>query len=275
MCVAIYKPQNVDFPSWRKLEKCFRKNPDGAGFMWIENNIVHIKKGFMNWQDFKKALKPYKDDPKYKKVDFGIHFRISTQGGVNAGCTHPFPLTQNIKTLQTTNLNTNVGIIHNGIIPLTTNYTSKSNLSDTMLFVKDYLSQIAPNQEDYKNPYKMDIVEEVINSKMLIFCGDGTINKLGAGWSEIDNVSYSNLYWQDVPKVSKAKIYPNYTKYNTYYNGWEDDWYNEKSPKQIDYETTPNWNTDDECLYEITGDWNDCAKCKLGVCVYWNYKSYI
>lgn len=268
MCVAVYKPAGVEFPSWRKLEKCFKKNPDGAGFMWIENETVHTLKGFMKWEDFKKALKPFKNDSKYKEIDFGLHFRISTQGGVNAGATHPFILSEKVETLQTTAGAGEVACIHNGIIPLTTNYISKSNLSDTMLFVKDYLTQIAPKQEDYKNPYKMDIVEEIINSKMLIFCGNGTINILGKGWNEVEGVYYSNLYWQDIPSkggAKKTKYFPKYNKFDSYYNGWEDVWYNEKNKECYK----------DTCLYELTGDYNDCHNCTLETCLYWDYKKYI
>ena len=275
MCVAIYKPQNVDFPSWRKLEKCFRKNPDGAGFMWIENGAVHVRKGFMKWEDFKKALKPYKNDARYTKIDFGIHFRISTQGGVNTGCTHPFPLTTDIKTLQATTSEAEVACIHNGIIPLTTTYTSKSKLSDTMLFVKDYMTAIAPTPSSYRNPYIIDVIEEVINSKMLIFCNDGTVQEIGRGWENIEGVHYSNTYWMDTPRQIKHTTTSTTSRKQftpDYYNGWEEDWYS--TTKTNKYKVTDNLE-ENTCLFELTGDWDDCYRCTCDRCYYWEDRSYI
>ena len=32
MCVAIYKPENIQMPSLDTLKKCWEANPDGAGF---------------------------------------------------------------------------------------------------------------------------------------------------------------------------------------------------------------------------------------------------
>ena len=32
MCVAIYKPENIQTPSLDTLKKCWDANPDGAGF---------------------------------------------------------------------------------------------------------------------------------------------------------------------------------------------------------------------------------------------------
>ena len=71
-------------PSQKDLIQCFKHNPDGAGYMLPINDKVVIRKGFMTFEEFKKDInKVVKDnhiDP--TETPIVLHFRISTQGGV-------------------------------------------------------------------------------------------------------------------------------------------------------------------------------------------------
>ena len=119
MCVAIYKPENVQTPSLDTLKKCWEANPDGAGFALLtggDKYAIEIHKGYMTWKQFKAAFE------KYRLADFTgdmlLHFRIATHGSILPGNTHPFSLTGDVKLLKHTNVRTNYALIHNGILPI-------------------------------------------------------------------------------------------------------------------------------------------------------------
>ena len=133
MCVAIYKPENIQTPSLDTLKKCWDANPDGAGFALCtggDKYAIEIHKGYMTWKQFKAAFE------KYRLADFArdmlLHFRIATHGGISPGNTHPFSLTKDVKLLKHTNVRTNYALIHNGILPI----KPEGDISDTMEFCR-------------------------------------------------------------------------------------------------------------------------------------------
>lgn len=97
MCIAIYKPENKVI-SKVILEQCYQANPDGAGFMYVENKELVMKKGFFTFKDFWEAWQPH------EAKQAAIHFRIKTHGNINEENCHPFMI------------NKGLGFIHNGII---------------------------------------------------------------------------------------------------------------------------------------------------------------
>ena len=52
MCIAIIKPKNYEIPTKEELRTCWDNNPNGAGFMWNDGQIVHIEKGFLKFKHF-------------------------------------------------------------------------------------------------------------------------------------------------------------------------------------------------------------------------------
>ena len=237
MCVAIYKPAGVDFPSWNRLKQCWDTNRDGAGFMYADGDNVHIYKGFMTWRDFKKALKQYKSSDAAKAQPWCLHFRIATQGGVNAGMCHPFPLTDSVKRLKKPITTSKIGIVHNGIIPLTTGVKS-SNLSDTALFIKDYMTLLIKKPDYWQAPEARQVltmIDELIDSRMCILSADGHAELIGYGWECVDGVWYSNLHWSSWLS-----------------SGWE---FGINSRKK----QTPDVIG---CEYKKTGDWTECYWCQ-------------
>ena len=42
MCIAIYKPEGKIIP-YNTLKECYDANPDGAGFMYAEDKVLHIQ----------------------------------------------------------------------------------------------------------------------------------------------------------------------------------------------------------------------------------------
>ena len=202
MCVIAYKPENTRMPEKAILRNCFNNNPDGAGFMFVKNNKVHIKKGFMTFNDFYSALSAYK--PLWYNSPFTLHFRISTQAGINKECTHPFPLSTDMTQLRKLKIKTDVGIAHNGIISLTSNYWNKTiTYSDTMEFITDYLTLIIDNKYYYKDKNKVELIEKLAESKLLIMSSNGHCEMIGH-FIKDDGVYYSNAsYMATAKKVDK------------------------------------------------------------------------
>lgn len=217
MCIIVHKPQGVELPSKKTLKVCWDRNPDGAGYMFNLNDKVVIKKGFMKFKAFYKAL-----TSDYKVVDgasksFVIHFRISTQGGVNPQLTHPFPLSPHMDDLRQLFFTSDIGIAHNGIIDLTSVGTLKQvTYSDTMTFITDYLSLIIKNRDYYKDKDTLTLIERLAGSKLAILDGSGKTTLIGS-FIEDKGCYYSNCNYKPVT-VSKYYYYDNDCGYYGYKN---------------------------------------------------------
>lgn len=187
MCIIVMKKSGVAMPNTKTLSNCWESNSDGAGLMYRgTDNKIYIRKGFLNKKEFFKFIK----EQKFTKDDNVIfHFRIKTHGKVNGANTHPFPVTSSLSDLKEECIETPMGIAHNGTI---SKYGDK-NHSDTMLFVKDYLSK----PKIYKGILDKDIkiikaiTKELGTSRLALMTPNDTI-KLGRGWIEKDGIVYSN-----------------------------------------------------------------------------------
>jgi hypothetical protein len=134
MCIIIYKPRKVPMPSLEVMENCFTANPNGAGFMWKEGDIIHISKGYMTLDALQGALNKL-DNP--KQLELVIHFRISTTGSSVPANTHPFPLSNDVDDLRALNIICERGLAHNGILHDYAGFHNiDTDMSDTMYFCK-------------------------------------------------------------------------------------------------------------------------------------------
>lgn len=226
MCIIVYKPAGIENPSWATLHKCFDYNPDGAGFMYAEGGKVHINKGFMSWNGFKKAFKPFKNR---QDLPIVCHFRITTHGGTEKGLCHPFPLSSNTEELKATESETEIGIAHNGCISLTS-YAGKG-MSDTSEFVRKYANIIVTSPQWYRNPNANKLLSEVIGSKMLVLSNDGHGEVVGNGWTEDNGVMYSNKtymsygnWWKSSLSTTTTKESKSNKHTNVYDDGYLSGW---------------------------------------------------
>lgn len=211
MCVICYKPQGVAFPSKTKIKTMFRNNPNGAGFMYSDGKRVHIHKGFMTLSEFNTALNRVKQHTEWP---FVLHFRITTNGGTSKGLTHPFPLSDDIKQLTAVNTDTDIGIAHNGIIPMTA-YANK--ISDTAEFIRKYLVKLIHSDADIDTDM-LDIIEACIDSKLCILTASADVHLIGDFIQDGNGVYYSNSSYQK-KRATTAKTYKADNKtyyYNTY-----------------------------------------------------------
>ena len=211
MCVIITKTKEQKKPSRDFLLNAWNNNPDGAGFMYVKNHKVYIEKGFMNFEKFYKRVKKLPEN-----TAIVYHFRIATHGARGVKGTHPFPITNKDTLLQQQSVVTNIGVAHNGIISLTSNYTvenNKFNLSDTQLYIRDYLYELAKIPNWYHKKPILNLIDRSIGSKMTILTADNEVINIG-NFITVDGYKCSNDYFK--PRVYNYNDYGYDYKFTEY-----------------------------------------------------------
>jgi hypothetical protein len=147
MCIIVVKPAGEKLPDENILTQCFENNPDGAGYMYRDKGQVQIRKGFMSVDSLIESLLCSEEDIGLTQRDLCIHFRLATHGNIIPGCTHPFPVSNNLNDLTALVISTNAGIAHNGILY---KYAPrvKGMASDTMMFIR---AMVENGYEDKKH----------------------------------------------------------------------------------------------------------------------------
>jgi len=224
MCIIIVKQIGIPLREDR-LRYCFDKNPHGAGFAVQKADKIIIEKGFYKWEEFLDAVKEHILDE-----DRAIlHCRIRTHGNNDAGNTHPFPITDDIKMLRTESLITTESVVaHNGTIRNVT--PSKEKLSDTQEFIRAILSDKGIKTWIWKSEAIQKLIKEFINSSRLALMHPKyEILTIGEFYDE-SGISYSNTGYKPFVSV-KSSYSPRNTRYhNGYGYGYgnsfdiDDDW---------------------------------------------------
>lgn len=243
MCVICIKKKGVNLPSDEIIKKMWNTNSDGAGVMYPDNGKVHIEKGFFNVEKFIERV--HELDESNTII---MHFRIATHGGVNAGMTHPFPLTCKENEIVATDILTDVGIAHNGIIPKTT-IDPRPQFSDTAEYImkKLYPRYLQSDNFFTKNKNKEKIQKD-ITSRMVFLTPDGEVNTVGE-WEEEDGLLYSNTYF-------KFTYNNYYDRWGSYYDDFDyEEYYNRKYSGYKNYKkehkSFDDWYYDNLLYFEI------------------------
>jgi hypothetical protein len=204
MCIIVYKPNNTPMPDYGILMNCFDSNPDGAGYMYQDNNSdkVIINKGFMSFNSFITAIENLSNNIDITALNLVMHFRYATQGSINSANCHPFPITAKVKQLQQTTITANMAMVHNGVIPFCSDYNSRSKLSDTQIFIRDYLSKM--DNSTLFNPAVLALIEESTSSKF-IFMDNSRVKILGR-FIEDKGIYYSNDTYKKSRWYKASKI---------------------------------------------------------------------
>lgn len=265
MCIIVSKEKGLNMPSENILKNCFDRNKDGAGYMIARNGFVEIKKGFMTFNDFMKSLNSEGDLTDYSVV---LHFRITTQGGVKKHLCHPYPLKHNLAELKQLNCKCEIGVAHNGIIDLTSEYSGygvkkkEPDYNDTMKFITDYLSLIIKDKNFYLDGDTLELIERLCGSKLAILDNQGHITYIGQ-FIRADGIMYSNSTYE-TPKVSasfnSASWYYNDFPYDYdyYYDIFDNECYDLKKHK-FSFEDVG------VCPYDL-GDTSYCQDCDGKLC---------
>ena len=193
MCVIVAKEQGIKMPDKNILKTCFNHNPDGAGIMWNQGNAVHIRKGFMDWDLFENFLSELENKVDLKNCGVCMHFRIKTHGKTSPQNCHPFPISNKIKDLKRLEFRTDIGAMHNGIIPIKPIH----NLSDTQTYILKRLYGIKKHSPSFfREKHITSQIEKEISSKMAFLTSDGIIYTIGE-FVENEGVLYSNRSFEE------------------------------------------------------------------------------
>ncbi len=191
MCIICVSPAGARQPGKTAIRTMFYNNPHGAGYMYARNGKVHIHKGFMDLDDFLRAI----EAEHFTAADSVVyHFRISTQAGVSPEMTHPFPLSNRPEHMKTLDVDCSCGVAHNGVIRLTTDPNNRE-FSDTALFITDYLSAIIRRKDDLKRQNVLDLIFRLAKSKFAIMDAGGYVATVGEFIKKDGNL-YSNTSFQ-------------------------------------------------------------------------------
>ena len=207
MCIAIISESGVSLPKKTVLKRCFKNNPDGAGYaVLLADNTWEGKKGFMTWKTFWKAF----NNERYTKDDTVlIHFRIGTSGKKeHPDCTHPFPITENEEELMKHHFISKSIIMHNG-----TCGQGRKDLSDTMVAIVDYVDPLLPHIENEK---MLNILHKCIGTSSRWFIANGNSSWMLGDWDEEKETGlwYSNRGY--LPPAKTTTTHYNYTSHYSY-----------------------------------------------------------
>lgn len=173
MCIIAYKPSNMPMFELGTLAQMFRRNPNGAGLMFTDNNKVIIKKGFMTFQDLYDYLEENKNLLNKKNVV--LHFRITTSGSSSKLNTHPYPLYLKNKVDMTCDL----AVAHNGVLHnYSPPFNNKEDLNDSQIFIRDILNELPKGFLSNKAIKKL-ISNEIGNSKLAFIDKKGKVTLIG------------------------------------------------------------------------------------------------
>ena len=193
MCIIAIKEAGVAMPDLQTLNNMWENNPDGAGYMYPKDGMVHIRKGFMEFEDLKNDLDKLAKAIDIKSTPIIMHFRIGTHGvRRNPANTHPFPVSKRRDELKALRFETKIGVAHNGII---SSMEHDPDISDTMMYTLKVLAPMkSGNRKFYKNKHLLNLVENTIEgSRMCFMDGEGYISRVG-DWTEDKDTGmiYSN-----------------------------------------------------------------------------------
>lgn len=192
MCIIAAKAKGVAMPDDQTIENMWYGNSDGAGFMYAENGKVYIRKGFMEYSQFRKALDELAATHDMTQLPLVMHFRITTHGGTKPANCHPFPITDSVGVLSKLETKCRVGVAHNGVIDI----TPRKGISDTMEYIA---SQLAPLSravpEFYKNKHLIEMIYNATSSRLAFLTRDGSIYTVG-DFIEDGGMLYSNTSYR-------------------------------------------------------------------------------
>lgn len=179
MCLALISPNPDKRPDMDGLKRAFDANNGGAGFAYLRQRRVVVRKGFMRYDAFAEA---YTSALRRAHGPMLVHFRIPTHGSEAASMTHPFRLSK-----------VGAALIHNGMIPGAED-KKRPHLSDTAIFCE----RVAGYSAERFRIEKKKLEARIGWSRIAVLYPDGDIVTLGDGWhtNETDGCTYSNYSYK-------------------------------------------------------------------------------
>lgn len=181
MCVIIVAEKRL--PSKKNLMLCEEHNADGGGISWVEDGLVHWKKG-INGNEMWNIMNSV-------KLPIVAHFRIGTIGGKHDLLTHPFPITKECSVALEGKAES--VLFHNG------HWHDWDRVCMQMVLLRKLYFPMGPWSDSRAIAW---IVKNTNNSVLRLIGGKFAIHntnniyKYSSGWETVDDVLYSNDLWQ-------------------------------------------------------------------------------
>ncbi|MDO4501386.1 MAG: hypothetical protein Q4B60_08985 [Erysipelotrichaceae bacterium] len=199
MCIIAVKPEMAKMFDEDIIRQMFMRNPDGAGYMYVENGNVRIRKGFMKVEDLLNDL----DQHNFEGKNLVLHFRIGTSGLKDGLNTHPYPVYEE----NALDCVASIGMAHNGVLH---DFTPKwgSKINDTQTFIHEVLQRL--DKGFIEDEEKLFLIEKIIGTNRLAFLDqDDSITLLG-DFIEEDGCYYSNSSYKPPVPVKYPSNYWSY-----------------------------------------------------------------
>lgn len=235
MCLLITKPAGVTF-SEEFLRGVFRKNSDGIGIMYAEDNTIYIAKSLPKTYD---DMKAYYDEHAAGR-DCAVHWRMRTHGEIDLANCHPYEVLSKEDGYP-------LWLMHNGV--LHTDNVQDKKFSDTWHYIRDYLRPILlKNPTWFMSPYFAELISEHIGSnRFTLLDAHGnmvTVNKQQG--VEHEGAWLSNTYAWDTHGTAHAPKFGFYSRGSMYSNSFDDD-YGDFGTEVRGVQTGPKPATDPTC----------------------------
>ena len=198
MCIAVYKKKGVTIPI-KTLKECYTRNPDGAGFMYVDNGKLEVTKGYFTFDEFWQAYK------KHQTKQAVLHFRIKTHGPIDAENCHPFVI------------NDKFAFVHNGVI----SGFGNDKFSDTLEFNSSIIKPMVAKwgiEAMFEEPVKELIEARIGYSKLIFLDNEGNydiFNEDKGTWD--NNVWFSNTSYKPKPALIPVNYKQQQLPYATAY----------------------------------------------------------
>ena len=227
MCLLITQPAGTVF-SETFLRGVFKKNGDGIGVMYAENNTLYVRKDLPKTYE---EMKAFYDEHVAGKA-CAVHWRMQTHGHINLDNCHPYEVISEAEGYP-------LWLMHNGV--LHTNNLKDKAKSDTWHYIQDYLRPMLLNNPAwFMSPEFSELVGNHIGSnKFTLLDAYGNMVTV----NEEQGVKYngawlSNTYAWDTTGTEHAPRYYSYGSYsqNSVWDmdeDWRGNWRQEVGPVSL------------------------------------------
>jgi len=176
MCIIVFVPKDVPPPTEDVFKRCWAKNDDYCGFMYVDDNDKLTVRKYKTFNGFMTNFT--ETHAKFGKTSpFVVHFRLASAGWVDLANTHPFYIDKDM------------AFCHNGTIvdSAMEEKVPGKDLSDTRKFGEYILKQLPEGW--WENECIMDLIRSFVSPSRIVFMrSDRSVriigeNLVGASWT--------------------------------------------------------------------------------------------
>lgn len=186
MCLIAYQKPGTAPLKKEWLANGWDRNKDGAGYMFVAEGKLVIRKAFYKLKELKTA---YAADHKLHGAasPFVVHFRWATHGDKLVENVHPHALA-----------NGRAALVHNGILDQF-DPCHKTDISDTVLFCRTVLAMREPEQLTGE-PFNQFLTELIgTHNKLVLMDESGNVSIVNSDrgvWVDTDSYWFSNTGYE-------------------------------------------------------------------------------